>query len=399
MSNSAPNPKPVAQAVPEPVSQVAAATDAHELPAQPTRNPINPVRVIFLYFLPALLVLATAAFFIIGSPYIKTENAYTKAEIAAVSAQVSAPIVEVFVKENRPVNEGDLLFRLDDESFLIKAMEVRASLEDRRHDIEALKSAYREKLISLDVAKSDAAFAEREFKRQSELASTRVVSEARFDRVRHEMEVARQQVTIVSQDLERLLVSLAGNPDLPVEEHPGVMEEQAKVARAELDLARTEVRAPLGGIASNVPNRGDYIRAGFPAMSVVGTNDIWIEANFKETQLTFVEPGQPVTIKVDAFPGWEWEGYVESVASATGSEFSILPALNSSGNWVKVVQRVPVRIRIEPKGDEPKLRAGLSTHISIDIGVRRGTFAPRRQARIIQTTGDLSGVSTDDLQD
>lgn len=143
------------------------------------------------------------------------------------------------------------------------------------------------------------------------------------------------------------------------------------------------MRAPLDGYVSNVPNKSDFIRSGFPAMSIVGTKDIWIEANFKETQLTFVEPGQPVTIKVDAFPGWEWEGYVESIASATGSEFSILPAQNSTGNWVKVVQRIPVRIRIEPKGDEPVLGVGFSAHVSIDIGERRGAFAPRRPARTL----------------
>ncbi len=383
MNNSAPNPKPVTASAPAPVAEVAPAAGAHELPAAPAPERVSLYRIVFLYIIPGLLVLATAAFFIIGSPYVKTENAYTKAEIAAVSAQVSAPVTEIFVKENHIVREGDLLFRLDDEPFRIKSMEVEASLEDHRREVEALKSAYREKLIALDVAKSDAAFAEREFKRQSELASTRVVSEARFDRAQHDMNVARQKVTIVSQDLVGLLVALAGNPDLPVEQHPGVIEAQAKVTRAALDLARTEVRAPLDGYVSNVPNRGDFIRAGFPALSIVATSDIWIEANFKETQLTFVEPGQPVKIKVDAFPGWEWDGYVESIASATGSEFSILPAQNSTGNWVIVVLRIPVRIRIEPRGDEPVLGVGFSAHVSIDIGIRRGTFAPRRPARTI----------------
>lgn len=383
MNKSAPTPKRTPEAAPPSAPQAAPVADVHELQSPAPEKDINYVRIVFLYTLPALLTLATAAFFIIGSPYIKTENAYTKTEIAAVSAQISAPIVELYIKENRVVSEGDLLFRLDDEPFRIKAIELEAGLEDHRRDVEALKSSYREKLIALDVAKSDAAFAEREFMRQSELASTRVVSEARFDRARHDMNVARQKVTIVSQDLQGLLVALAGNPDLPVEQHPAVIEAQAKVTRAELDLARTVVRAPLGGYVSNVPNKSDYIRSGFPAMSIVGTEDIWIEANFKETQLTFVEPGQPVTIKVDAFPGWEWDGYVESIASATGSEFSILPAQNSTGNWVKVVQRIPVRIRIEPKGDEPILGAGLSAHVSIDIGVRRGAFAPRRPARPI----------------
>lgn len=376
MSSTAPSP----QAAPAPA---AANADIHSLPDSVPRHPRNYLRMVFLYLLPALVVIAAATWFIVGTQFVKTENAYTKADIASVTAQVSAPVIEVFIKENRPVEEGDLLFRLDKETFQIHLMEVRASLERHRRDLETLKAGYREKLLSLEVAKSDAAFAEREYRRQSELASTRVVSESRFDRARHEMDVARQRVTIVQQDLKRLLVSLGGDPELAADAHPRVMEAQAKVARAELDLARTDIYAPLTGIASKVPDKGDYIRAGFPAMSVVATTGVWIEANFKETQLTFVEPGQPVIIKVDAFPGWEWEGYVESIASATGGEFSILPAMNSSGNWVKVVQRVPVRIKIEPRGHEPLLRAGLSTHLSIDTGVRRGTFSPRKEPRLI----------------
>lgn len=380
MSNTSPSPQ-APQVTPAPV---AANADIHELPASAPRHRPNLVRIVLLYVLPAIAIIAAASWFIVGTQFIKTENAYTKSDIASVTALVSAPITEVFVKENRPVTEGDLLFRLDREPFQIRLTEVRASLERHRRDLETLKAGYREKLLSLEVAKSDAAFAEREYRRQSELASTRVVSESRFDRARHEMDVARQHVTIVQQDLKRLLVSLGGDPELAADAHPRVMEAQAKVARAELDLARTDIHAPLTGIASKVPDKGDYIRAGFPAMSVVATTDVWIEANFKETQLTHVEPGQPVIIKVDAFPGWEWDGYVESIASATGGEFSILPAMNSSGNWVKVVQRVPVRIKIEPRGHEPLLRAGLSTHLSIDTGVRRGTFSPRKEPRLIE---------------
>lgn len=381
MSSTAPSPKaPSPQAAPP---QQDPGADIHELPASAQRHPRSYVRIVLLYLLPALVVIAAIAWFIIGTQFVKTENAYTKADIASVSTQVSAPVTQVLVKENRPVTEGDLLFRLDKEPFQIRLREVRASLERHSRDLETLKASYHEKQIALEVARSDAGFAEREYRRQSKLASSRVVSEARFDRARHDMDVARQRVTIVEQDIAQLLVSLGGDPDLRADAHPRVMEAQAKVARAEYDLANTDIYAPLTGIASKVPDKGDYIRAGFPAMSVVATTDIWIEANFKETQLTYVEPGQPVTIKVDAFPGWEWEGYIESIASATGGEFSILPAQNSTGNWVKVIQRVPIRIKIEPRGDEPLLRAGLSTHVSIDTGVRRGAFAPRKEARPI----------------
>lgn len=338
-------------------------------------------RLIFLWGVPSLITLAAILYFVIGSAKVATENAYTRADIAAVNAEISAPVVEVFVKENSPVKGGDILFRLDARPFELKRMEMQASLEKNRRDIETIKASYREKLVALEVAKADAAFASREFERQRKLASTQVASESRFDRARHGMNVAKQRVMIVTQDLERLLVSLAGDPNLAAEQHPSVMEAQAKLTRADLDLERTEVRASFAGVVSNLPKRGDFVRAGFPAMSLVSTQNIWIEANFKETQLTYVEPGQIVTIKVDSFPGWEWTGVVESIASATGAEFSILPAQNSSGNWVKVVQRVPVRIQIRPEGDEPLLRAGLSTHVSIQTGVRRGAFTPKKPAR------------------
>lgn len=377
MSSSTPGPKPVPSSTP-------AATPASSMASEPiTEVKSRPglTRIIFLYLLPALLIIATAAFFIIGTQFVNTENAYTKADIIPISSQVSAPILQVLVRENQAVEDGDLLYSLDDEPFRIRLLEVQAKLEDKRRDVETLKAGYREKLTALNVTKSDAAFAEREFQRQSELATNRVVSEAGFDRARHNLDIARQQVTLVTQDLDRMLVSLGGDPNLPAEQHPGVIEAQAKVERAELDLSHTQVRATMTGVASKVPNEGDYARSGFPSMSIVGTQGIWIEANFKETQLTYVERGQPVTIKVDAFPGWEWEGYVDSIASATGSEFSILPAMNTSGNWVKVVQRLTVRIKVEPKGDEPTLRAGLSTHVAIDTGVRRGTFSPRKEAK------------------
>jgi membrane fusion protein (multidrug efflux system) len=380
MSNSAPSSGAASpQAVPS------ASPTAAQAPTIEVENKLSITRLIFLYFLPGLLIVATAAFFIIGTRFVKTENAYTKTDIISISSQVSAPISKVLVRENQTVTEGDILYRLDDEPFLIRLQEVHAKLEDKRRDVEGLKAGYRERLTALEVAKSDAAFAGREFQRQSELVSSQVVSEARFDRARHTVDNAQKQVTLVTQDLARMLVSLGGDPDLPVAEHPAVIEATAKVDQAELDLDRTLVRATISGAASKVPNEGDYARSGFPSMSIVATDGIWIEANFKETQLTFVERGQPVVIKIDGFPGWEWDGYVDSIASATGSEFSILPAMNTSGNWVKVVQRLTVRIKVEPKGDEPLLRAGLSSHVAIDIGMRRGTFSPRKEARSMVT--------------
>ena len=191
------------------------------------------------------------------------------------------------------------------------------------------------------------------------------------DAARHDRDTAAQQIAITREALEQLAAQLGGRPGTPLEEHPLYKESQAALDDALLNLEHTEVRAPFSGVAQKKPQQGQYVRTGEPVMAVVADRGMWIEANYKETDLTHVRPGQPVDIRVDTYPGRHWRGTVQSLSQTSGSEFSLLPPQNATGNWVKVVQRIPVRIAIQFQETAPPLRAGMSTVVEIDTGYHR----------------------------
>lgn len=324
---------------------------------------------------PVLALGVGGYFYLTGGRYVGTENAYVQADKVAVSAEISGPISDVLVAENAPVEKGDILFRIDDEPFRIALDKAEARLQSVRSEIAGLKARYRQKQEELKLAQETADFAEREYHRQARLAETQVVSESRIDEVRHNWRTAKQRIAVIREEIAAIVTELDGDPDIAVERHPRFI--AAKTARdmARLDLKRTRIRASFDGIAAKTPEPGQYVKAGAPVMSIVADSHVWIDANFKETALTYVKPGQPVSIHVDTYPGREWQGSVESISQATGAEFSILPPQNASGNWVKVVQRIPVRIAITPEADAPPLRAGMSTEVEIDTGRSRSLFS------------------------
>ena len=307
-----------------------------------------------------------------GGRFVSTDNAYLQADKVAISAEVSGPVKEVLVQENAPVARGQVLFRIDDRPYRVAVQHAQATLAKARTDVAATKASYREQGAQLAIAKTNLAFAEREFARQTELAQRHFISEAKLDDVRKGLDLARQQVTASTQDLERIAANLEGQPDLPVDQNPVVREAQAALAQAELDLARTEVRAPFAGLASTPPKVGQYLNAGAAAMAVVADARVWVEANFNETDLTYVSPGQRATVTVDTYPGHKWRGTVESVSPATGAQFAILPPQNATGNWVKVVQRIPVRVALDVSPEDPQLIAGMSAEVEIDTEHERG---------------------------
>jgi membrane fusion protein (multidrug efflux system) len=223
------------------------------------------------------------------------------------------------------------------------------------------------------MANDNIGLAQREYARRQKLFAAKTISESDFDEARNSYSVAQAQAAGVKQDIQRILSDLSGNPDIAPEDHPKVQAAQAKVAQAELDLRRATLYAPTDGVVSQIDNirTGTYLTAGRPAFSLVADKDAWVDANLKETDLTFVRPGQKATITVDTYPGVAFKATVESVGAATGSEFSALPAQNATGNWVKVVQRIPVRLKIEPEADQPPLRAGMSVVVEIDTGHTR----------------------------
>jgi membrane fusion protein (multidrug efflux system) len=308
--------------------------------------------------------------YIVGARWVSTDNAYVKAAKSGIAPEIDGRVAAVLVRENEAVAAGQPLFRLDDEPFRIALAEADAQLARVRSDIEALRAGYRSKLVELAGAEIDQSFAARELARQQELARTKVTSQAKLDEAERAFEAARHRSDTLRADAARLVAELDGDPEMPAERHSRYLEAQARRDRATLDLRRTEIAAPEAGIVNGADDLrpGDYVEAGQVALSLVGSEHLWIEANLKETDLTWVRPGQPAIVTVDTYPGQEWQGLVETISPATGAEFSILPPQNATGNWVKIVQRVPVRVAVTPEAGAPPLRAGLSVEVEIDTG-------------------------------
>ena len=320
-----------------------------------------------------LLVLGPLAVLLVGSyvymnsgRHVTTDDAYVKASTVAISAQVAGPIAQVRVAENEHVREGDVLFEIDDDTYRVAVDRARAQLETVHSMLLGVAASYQQQVEQLKLARTKAAFNKREYERKQSLLKRHLASESDVDTARNDYEVAEQQIPIIEQALAQLRAQLGGNANLKPEDHSAYRTARAALESAELDLEHTVVRAPFDGIASKVPEPGAYVTPGSPVMGLVSDKSIWVEANYKETELTHVAPGQSVEIRIDTYPGQTWHGKVQSIAQATGAEFSVIPAQNASGNWVKVTQRIPVRIALDIGVGDPPLRAGMSAVIDID---------------------------------
>jgi membrane fusion protein (multidrug efflux system) len=323
-----------------------------------------------------IAVLGLIAFLYFSSGrYVETDNAYIKANKVTISAEIAGPISVVAVHENQQVQAGQELFRIDEQPFRIALERAEAQLRTVRSDIDGLKAAYRQKVEQLRLAKTNVAFAERELARQSQLAQRKLISQVKLDEAQHSLDNAREQVAVLEQEEAQTLTQLTGNATIAAEKHPRYQQAKADRDTAALNLQRTAVRAPFAGITSKVPQVGQYISAGSAVMSVIATDKLWIEANFMETDLANVRAGQPVTIHIDTYSSRTWQGTVQSIAQATGAEFSVLPPQNASGNWVKVVQRIPVRIAISATPEDPPLRVGMTAAVEIDTGAHHTVSA------------------------
>jgi len=347
-------------------------------PEQPAKQPRSSprrrwLRRGLLLLGPLVVIVLGVGFYFAGGRYVATENAYVQADKVAISTEVSGPIAEVDVRENAHVDTGDVLFRIDDRPYRIALAEAEAALAAERDRIMALKAEYRQKIEERALIQVDIDYAEREAGRQAKLVERGNVSRSRYDETRHDRDAARRRLAVNAQEMAEIAANLGGDPEAPVEQESGYRQAKAAADRARLDLERTVARAPFSGVASNVPKVGQRVAVGVgAAMALVADTAVWIDANFKETDLTYVRPGQPVRISVDAYPDLALEGRVDSISPATGAEFSVIPPQNATGNWVKVVQRVPVRIAVDAAGgDGPPLTVGMSANVSIDTGHRR----------------------------
>ncbi|MCW5747995.1 MAG: HlyD family secretion protein [Alphaproteobacteria bacterium] len=337
-------------------------------PARRRRLSRRVVARTFMWCLPLLAVGVGIAAWLAAGRYVGTDNAYIKGDRVMIASEVTGPIVEVAVEENQRVRRGQLLFRIDDEPYRLALARAESEVETVRADVRGLRASYRQKREEIKSAKSQEAYAVADFDRQNELAQRKVVSGQRLDEARRDLDVARQRIAMLNEELMRLEAALAGNPKIHTDEHPRVKQVEAARDEAALNLRRTRVVASIDGIAARVPTVGTRATPGTAVMTIVADADLWIEANFKETDLTRVQPGQSATVHVDTYPNRVWHGTVESIAQATGAEFAVLPPQNASGNWVKVVQRITVRIKVRSAAGDPPLRVGMSAVVEIDTG-------------------------------
>ena len=357
-------------------------------------------RTVFLIVIPLLAICVGLYLYAAGGRYVSTDNAYVKANVIIISPEVSGRVTSVLVVDNQAVEANDILLQLDSSPLEITLNRARAQMAVIRTELESLRADYGETVVQEQLAKDKVRYLDRRYKRQRKLLKQGLSSEEKHDEAKHDLQVARREVQIIEQRVQRVLAQLAGNERLPVDQHPRYLTAQTTNDQAAVDLKATTIRAPASGIVSNMKLQvGEYAQAGKPVFSLIQNQPIWVEANLKETQLTHIQPGQQATIVVDAYPDKIWESVVSSIAPATGAEFSILPPQNASGNWVKVVQRIPINLVITDQAGGPQLRAGMTVSVRIDTrrkrelsGQMRDVVGERDVLELIRNVGQKAMV-------
>ena len=347
---------------------------AAQPPVNPRKSALRRVtRITLMIVLPLVVAVVALGIYAGGGRYVVTENAYVKAHIIVVSADVSGRVVGVSVGDNQLVSPGQRLFAIDPLPFRIAVAEADAQLGVIRTDIAQLRIDVREAQAEVAEAREHHRFLTQQFERQKKLKQRRLGSEEAYDEALHELKMGEESLLKLAQRIARSLAALGDDPELPVEKHPRFRRAMAIREQASVDLARTVTKAPATGVISNMKLQiGEYVKVGTAVFSLIETSPLWVEANLKETELTNVALGQSATVVVDAYPDYEWRAAVDTIAPTTGAEFALLPPQNATGNWVKVVQRIPVSLRLERADDEPALRAGMTVTVNIDTEQVRG---------------------------
>ncbi len=357
-------------------------------------------RTVFLIVIPLLAICVGLYLYAAGGRYVSTDNAYVKANVIIISPEVSGRVTSVLVVDNQAVEANDILLQLDSSPLEITLNRARAQMAVIRTELESLRADYGETVVQAQLAEDKVRYLNRRYKRQQKLLKQGLSSEEKHDEAKHDLQVARREVQIIEQRVQQVLAQLAGNERLPVDQHPRYLTAQTTYDQVAVDLKATTIRAPASGIVSNMKLQvGEYALAGKPIFSLIENQPIWIEANLKETQLTHILPGQQATIVADAYPDKIWESVVSSIAPATGAEFSILPPQNASGNWVKVVQRIPINLVITDQAGGPQLRAGMTVSVRIDTrrkrelsGQMRDVVGERDVLELIRNVGQKAMV-------
>ena len=344
--------------------------------ATPTRPLRQRLRLPLMVAGPAVVILGGLWWYLTTGRYVSTDDAYIQSARTVISADVSGRVLTVEVHDNQRVTKGQVLYRLDPHSYEVAVADATAQLGMARLQVEALKATYQQKLADNKAAQETLDYAQREYDRQKKLLGSGVASQQQFDQAANALEVARQKVASSQHDIGNVLAQLGGNPDIPVNDHPMVQRAQAVVDAKQIDLTDTVIRAPDNGIVTKVEQLqvGDYMTAATPVFSLM-SDQVWVEANFKETELTHMRPGQDATVEIDTYPDADCRGKVTSLSPGTGLTFSLLPPENATGNWVKVVQRLPVRLSVDCSSADVPLHAGLSVTVEVDTQYRRPWLA------------------------
>jgi len=320
----------------------------------------------------AVAVIGGVYIYLTTGEFVSTDDAYVQTGRVSVSTDVAGRVAKIDIRDNQLVRSGQTLFTLDDRPFRIAVEEAEAGLAAARLTVQAEKASYREAQADLRAAQETRTLREGEFDRQARLVASGAVSQAQYDQANHNLATARQNVIAVQQRLAGLLANLAGDVDIQPDRHPAVRQAQSVLDRAALNLSYTNVSAAQKGIVTKVDQLqiGDYVAAGVPVFSLMPARDIWIEANFKETDLAHMAPGQTASVTIDVYPDRTFAARVISFSPGTGSAFSLLPPENATGNWVKVGQRLPVRLEMDGVDGDLFLHAGLSATVEVETRYR-----------------------------
>jgi membrane fusion protein, multidrug efflux system len=335
-------------------------------------------RALLLVLLPLIALVGGVMFYLTGGRYVTTDDAYVGAQKVLITPDISGKIINVAVKEGQSVSPGDTMFQIDPVPFQLALAQARAKLDDAKTSHDNLVANVKLYSQTIEIINSGIAIKQRDVERKSALVKSSAGSQLDLDNSATALVTAQAQSQLVKQQNSTALNQLLGNPELPLEQFPAYMQAKAVLDDAQRNLDLTTVRAPMNGVATQVDSiqLGRFVAAGTPVFSIIDTSKPWVDANPKESDFTYVAVGQPVTIDVDAFPNHVFNGTVGSLSPGTGAQFAILPPQNATGNFVKVVQRVPVRIYFDSHDKYvQKLKAGMSAYTSIDTGHRRSLAA------------------------
>lgn len=343
------------------------ATPASAAPAEPAKKKRSGRTLALMLAVPVVLAAGGGYFWLTGGRYVETDNAYVQQNKVSVSPDVAGRIASVAVRDNQLVKAGDALFTIDPEPYSIALAQADAALASARVNVDQLRVAHSIALAKLQAAKDALEIRQKEWDRTSNLREQGITAESSLDDSRLALQQAQSNVALEEQDVANSVAALGGNPDIATDDHPAVRAALAARESAQRNLSKTTVLAPADGIVAQVGslNVGQFVNTGSTIATLVETGAVWVEANFKETQLTTLHSGLPVEISVDAFPGKKLSGHIDSIGAATGAEFALIPAQNATGNWVKVTQRVPVKIMVDSTDGEA-LVAGMSAVVNVD---------------------------------